>query len=96
VIVSFGDTRTEDLYNGLTNARTKQLGPDVVKAALRKLDMMNAAHRLDDLRIPPANRLEALKGKLAGYHSIRINSQWRIIFRWTSTGPEHVQLVDYH
>ena len=62
----------------------------------RKLDLLNAATNLDDLRAPPGNRLEALKGDLAGFHSIRINSQWRIIFRWTSSGPADVQIIDYH
>lgn len=63
---------------------------------MRKLDMLNAAHVLDDLKAPPGNRLEALKGDLAGFHSIRINSQWRIIFRWTPSGPEDVEIIDYH
>jgi proteic killer suppression protein len=68
---------------------------DMLKIALRKLDVLNAADKLDDLRSPPANRLEALKGNLAGFHSIRVNNQWRIIFRWDS-GAKDVSLVDYH
>ena len=94
-IVSFADAATEDLYNGVHSARVRSFPNDVVKAALRKLDMLNAAHVLDDLRVPPGNRLEALKGALAGYHSIRVNSQWRIVFRW-SNGAHDVRLVDYH
>jgi proteic killer suppression protein len=64
--------------------------------ALRKLDMVDAATRLDDLRSPPGNRLEALKGDRRGQHSIRINQQWRICFRWTPDGPEATEIVDYH
>lgn len=64
--------------------------------ALRKLRQVGAATVLDDLRIPPGNRLEALKGDRAGQHSIRINDQWRICFVWTAAGPEEVEIVDYH
>jgi toxin HigB-1 len=64
--------------------------------ALRKLDMLDAATRLADLRSPPGNQLEALKGDRAGQHSIRINRQWRLCFRWTPNGPEEVEIVDYH
>jgi len=63
---------------------------------MRKLAMLNAATRLDDLRIPPANRLETLKGNRKGQHSIRINDQWRVCFVWTDTGPDAVEIVDYH
>jgi len=96
VIQSFGDQRTEDLWDGVKNARTLSLPPDVVKAGARKLDILNAATDLDDLRAPPGNRLEALKGDRSGFHSIRINSQWRIIFRWTERGPSDVRIIDYH
>jgi len=64
--------------------------------AARKLDMLDYAARLGDLRTPPGNRLEALKADRRGQHSIRINDQWRICFRWTSNGPEDVEIVDYH
>jgi toxin HigB-1 len=64
--------------------------------ARRKLVMVNNAGRLDDLKSPPGNRLEALRGDLAGKHSIRINEQWRIVFRWTANGPDEVEIVDYH
>jgi proteic killer suppression protein len=66
------------------------------RTALRKLAVLDAAVNLNDLRAPPGNRLEALKGDRKGQHSIRINDQWRICFTWTRTGPEHVQIVDYH
>jgi proteic killer suppression protein len=64
--------------------------------AARKLDMVDAATRLDDLRSPPGNRLELLKGNRSGQYSIRINRQWRVCFRWTSEGPEDVEVTDYH
>jgi len=66
-----------------------------VQTALRKLDVLNAVHRLDDLRSPPANRLESLRGEFAGFHSIRVNDQWRIVFRWEN-GAHDVSLMDYH
>ncbi len=65
-------------------------------AARRKLKVIDAAERLDDLRVPPGNRLEALKGDRAGEHSIRINGQWRIVFAWRSDGAHDVAIVDYH
>jgi len=68
----------------------------VTKIVKRKLDVLDYAHQLDDLRSPPGNRLEALKGNLAGFHSIRVNDQWRIVFRWTDAGPVEVDVVDYH
>lgn len=69
---------------------------DVAKVARRKLVMLNNAGQLDDLKSPPGNRLEGLKGDLAGLHSIRINDQWRVVFRWASNGPDEVEIVDYH
>lgn len=69
---------------------------DLLRSAERRLRAVNAAVVLDDLRSPPGNRLEALSGDRAGQHSIRINDQWRICFRWTEAGPEHVEIVDYH
>ena len=68
----------------------------VAKVVTRKLDMIHYAQGLDDLRSPPANRLEALKGDLAGFHSVRVNDQWRIVFRWTDDGAEDVDVTDYH
>jgi proteic killer suppression protein len=68
----------------------------ISRVALRKLIQMNQASTLDDLKVPPGNRLEALKGRLAGFHSIRVNDQWRVVFRWTNAGPAEVAIVDYH
>jgi proteic killer suppression protein len=96
VIVSFADLRTEDVWDGDVNARTRRLPPEILSIAPRKLDMLNAAANLDDLRAPPGNRLELLRGDRAGFHSIRLNSQWRIVFRWTHSGPSDVEIVDYH
>lgn len=93
VIRSFGNTTTERLWS---RERTKKLDPRIERTALRKLVMLDAAETLEDLRVPPGNRLEALKGNRVGHHSIRINQQWRICFRWTSAGPEDVEIVDYH
>ncbi len=79
MIVSFGDAATEDIFNGESSARTRRFAPEVLKAAVRKLDMLNAAHSLDDLKVPPGHRLEALTGALSGSYSIRVNDQWRIL-----------------
>ncbi|MFB7876128.1 type II toxin-antitoxin system RelE/ParE family toxin [Nocardia sp. NPDC056064] len=78
-----------------TERSAPKLG-SVQKVALRKLTMLHAATQLDDLRAPPANRLEKLKGDREGQHSIRINDQWRICFVWESAGPRDVEIVDYH
>jgi proteic killer suppression protein len=95
VIVSFGDTATEDLFNGINSARARRFPKDVVKVALRELGTLNAAIRLDVLSAIPGNRLEALRGDLAGSHSVRVNDQWRIVFRWDN-GAHDVRLIDYH
>ncbi len=96
MIVSFGDAATEDISNGEHSARTRRFGTEVLKAAVRKLDMLNAAHSLDDLKAPPGNRLEALKGALSGCYSIRVNDQWRLVFRWEDGFVKAVRLIDYH
>lgn len=96
MIRSFSDRATEDLYHNRPSSRVQRFPPNVRKSALRKLDVLNAAHRLLDLQSPPGNRLEALKGDLVGYHSIRINDQWRLIFRWQENNVTDVALVDYH
>ncbi|MGK0183154.1 MAG: proteic killer suppression protein [Halioglobus sp.] len=68
----------------------------IEKVAQRKLDMLNYAHSIQDLRSPPGNRLEKLRGSLEGFYSVRINDQWRIIFEWGESGPQNVDIVDYH
>ena len=96
MIRSFGDRRTEDLFHGAGSSRVRRLAAPLVAAAIRKLDMLNAAASLLDLRSPPGNRLEALSGDLAGFHSIRVNEQWRLVFRWAAGGASEVRLADYH
>ncbi len=91
-IRSFADKNTEELFELESNRRFNSIS----RVALRKLIQMNQAGTLLDLAVPPGNRLKALKGRFSGYHSIRINDQWRIIFRWTDSGPEEVAIVDYH
>ena len=93
MIVSFADSETEKIWHG---ERSSRLPGDIQATALRKLRLVNAAKKIDDLRVPPGNRLERLKGDRAGYWSIRINDQWRIVFRWTEGGAEHVSITDYH
>jgi toxin HigB-1 len=93
MIQSFADAETERIWGGL---RSKALPFDIQNTALRKLRLMNQARTVEDLRVPPGNRLELLKGKRAGQYSIRINDQWRICFDWNETGPKNVEIVDYH
>ncbi|WP_416407517.1 type II toxin-antitoxin system RelE/ParE family toxin [Agrobacterium rosae] len=93
MIRSFNDAMTEAVAGGKS---PKGFPADIVKATIRKLTMLNAAHDLEDLRSPPGNRLEALKGNRVGQHSIRINDQWRICFIWKDGGAEDVEIVDYH
>jgi len=96
MIASFGDKATAALYHGERGKAIRKFPPDVRKAALRKLDVLNGASSLQDLRSPPGNRLEALKGDWAGFHSIRVNDQWRIVFRWEGNDAHDVSVVDYH
>jgi proteic killer suppression protein len=96
LISTFADDATADLFHGVNSTRVRHLPPDVRKIGKRKLDMLNAAVKLDDARVPPGNRLEALKGDLAGHHSIRINDQWRIVFKWKDGAAHNVKIDDYH
>ena len=96
MIASFGDKGTSDLFHGISSRHARKLPSQSHELALYKLDVLNAAKTLDDLRSPPGNGLEALKGDLKGFCSIRINSQWRIVFRWAENNATDVQIVDYH
>lgn len=96
MILNFADKTTEDIYNGLDSKAARRIPQTVWKVATRKLDMINAAHVLTDLRVPPANHLEALKGRKSGYHSIRINDQYRIVFLWHDGNAKNVFITDYH
>lgn len=97
MIVSFKDKGTEDIFDGENSKDArKSCSVNLWTVARRKLDQLNAATSLEDMRIPPGNRLEALKGERKGQHSIRINDQYRICFTWTSKGAVEVEIVDYH
>jgi proteic killer suppression protein len=93
VIRSFRDKETERIWK---RQRSRQLDDGTQRMALRKLLILEAAEVLGDLRVPPGNRLEKLKGDRAGSYSIRVNQQWRICFKWSDKGAEDVELVDYH
>ncbi len=93
MIVSFASAETELIWSG---RRSRKLPDDIQAVALRKLRMLNQARVLSDLRVPPANRLEALRGDRAGQHSIHINDQWRVCFVWSENGAHDVEIVDYH
>lgn len=93
MIRSFRDARTESVARGRPS---RHFPADLVRRAIRKFTALEYATSLDDLRSPPGNRLEALKGDRKGQHSIRINDQWRICFAWTAAGAEHVEITDYH
>ncbi|WP_017658680.1 type II toxin-antitoxin system RelE/ParE family toxin [Baaleninema simplex] len=97
MILSFKNRGTEDIFDGNDSKAARKLCQKTLWArAQRKLDLLNSATTLDDLRIPPSNKLEALKGDREGQYSIRVNRQYRICFRWTTQGAEDVEIVDYH
>ena len=97
VIVSFRDAGTEDIFNSVDSKRARKACPTLLwKVARRKLEWLDSAATLNDLRLPPANQLEALQRDRKGQHSIRINDQYRVCFVWTASGPDHVEIVDYH
>lgn len=93
MIKEFGDKETELIWNGI---RSKKLPNEIQDVARRKLRMINSSQDINDLRIPPANRLEKLRGELSEYYSIRINIQWRIIFIWRNNDAFDVKILDYH
>lgn len=95
VIRTFADVATREFFE--TGSVKRNVGWIGIKSIVRrKLDMLHYAAQLLDLRSPPGNRLEALKGALNGYYSVRVNDQWRIVFRWTTSGPDEVRVCDYH
>ncbi|NEP17910.1 MAG: plasmid maintenance system killer protein, partial [Leptolyngbya sp. SIO4C1] len=97
MIQSFKNSETEDVFNGRRTRSARKLCPEPLwKIAFRKLDRLDSAKSLNDLRVPPGNRLEILKGDRKGQHSIRINGQYRICFIWNDNGPKDVEIVDYH
>jgi proteic killer suppression protein len=96
VIESLGNALAEDLFDDKNSKATKALPRELRRVARRKLQYLHEATDLKDLKSPPANRLEGLKGDFKGLHSIRINDQWRVVFRWSSGNAFDVQIVDYH
>ncbi len=95
-IKSFGNKLAEDLYDDHTSKEVRHFPPELRRPARRKLLYLHDAESLADLRAPPGNRLEALHGDWQGYHSIRINDQWRVVFRWQDDGADDVYVIDYH
>ncbi len=95
VIVNFGDGATEDVYHDVPSARSRAFSADVKKSARRKMMMIAASTNVHDLRVPPGNRLEQLKGDLVGLWSVRVNDQFRIVFKWTDGVASEVKLTDY-
>ena len=93
MIVSFGDKDTQKIWAGV---RVKSLSTEIQEIARRKLRMLNNSVDINDLMIPPSNRLEKLKGDLKNYYSIRINNQWRVIFKWNNGNASEVSIIDYH
>jgi proteic killer suppression protein len=97
MIKSFKGHATEDIFNGKNTKDARKICPrDVWKIAIRKLDQLDSVIKLDELKIPPGNMLEALKGDRNGEYSIRINNQYRICFKWSESGPDLVEITDYH
>jgi proteic killer suppression protein len=93
MIISYGDKETQKIWQG---ERVKRFSTEIQETARRKLRMLNSSQDLNDLQIPPSNKLEKLKGNLKDFYSIRVNAQWRIIFIWNNGNAEEVQLIDYH
>ena len=96
MIRSFGDKCTEALFHGRATREVQRLDAGLIKATVRKLDMLAAADRVHDLQASPGNRLEALHGDWTGWFSIRVNDQWRLVFRWVDGSATDVKLMDYH
>jgi proteic killer suppression protein len=93
MILTFGSKVTEKIWNG---ERAKRIPLEIQQIGRRKLRMLNNSQNIKDLKVPPSNRLEKLSGKLKGFHSIRINDQWRIIFKWENNHAREVEIIDYH
>ena len=97
MIQSFKNQATEDVFSGSTSRFTRKVCPESLhNLAVRKLDLLDSVTALDELRVPPGNRLEALSGRRKGFFSIRINEKYRICFRWNNAGPSEVEITDYH
>lgn len=96
MIVSFANQLAEDIFDDRQSKATRKLPPELYRVARRKLLYLHDADALTDLKVPPGNRLEPLKGKLKGFYSIRINDQWRVVFKWQGNNALEVSIIDYH
>ena len=96
MIINFKSQATHDIYDGINSKEARKIPQTVWKVAQRKLDMINAAVNIGDLKVPPGNRLETLKGDFEGFHSVRINDQYRIIFRFKDSNAYDVEITNYH
>ena len=96
MVITFLSESTRDIYDGLESKQARKISQSIWKVAQRKLDLLNAAHSLIDLKSPPANRLEALKGQMKGKYSIRINDQYRLVFEFRDGNAYEVEIIDYH
>ncbi|MBL4868109.1 MAG: type II toxin-antitoxin system RelE/ParE family toxin [Pseudomonadales bacterium] len=97
MILSFKDKASEDIFNGIGSRVARKVCPQMLwKVVTRKLDQLDSVETLEELKVPPGNRLEALSGSRKGQHSIRINEQYRVCFIWGESGPENVEVIDYH
>ena len=96
MISSFGDATTADIYDGNDSKAARRIGRELWNRVQQKLDLLNACTSIEDLRVPPSNRLEKLRGNLAGFYSIRVNQQYRIVFRFANGHCEEVRCTDYH
>ena len=96
MIITFLSETTRDIYDGLESKQARKVPQTIWKVAERKLDLLNAAHSLNDLKAPPANRLEALQGRLKGKYSIRVNDQYRLVFEFRDGNAYEVEIIDYH
>jgi proteic killer suppression protein len=96
MIISFKSQATQDIYDGINSKQARKVSQSVWRVARRKLDMVNAAVKMNDLKVPPGNRLKPLEGKLKEFYSIRINDQYRIIFRFKDSNAHDVMITDYH
>jgi toxin HigB-1 len=97
MIVSFKDKATEDIFNGIASRNARKACPQTIwRVAARKLDQLDSVESLEELKVPPGNRLEPLSGNRKGQYSIRINDQFCICFQWAESGPDEVEITDYH
>ncbi len=97
MIVSFKNQETEDIFNGKNTKSARKLCPQSLwRVATRKLDQLDSVLKIEELKVPPGNRLESLSGNRKGEFSIRINQQYRICFKWSESGPSEVEITDYH